>query len=82
MEIWYHATYGIIERVEVVKSTEKMLTLKNGRRVSKVSQCSYYAQSRASAKTMLVEYYQDILDQAQNRLDNAELNLNAVKALI
>ena len=81
MEIWYNTAYGRIEEVEVIKSTAKTVTSKNGRKRYKSSDGDYYARTREEAKAMLVAHYQQIRDLAQSRIDHAELNLNRAKAL-
>ena len=81
METWYSASYGIIEEAEVIKSTAKTVTLKNGRQRYKSSDGDYYAKTREEAKAMLVAHYQQLRDLALFRLDHAELNLNRAKAL-
>ena len=87
METWYHAYGRRIEVVEVVKSTDKTVTLNKKdykgryqiRRIS--SEGDYYARTREEAKAMYVDYCQEVRDLAQGRLDYAELNLNAAKEL-
>ena len=87
MEIWYHACGRRIEEVEVVKSTDKTVTLnekdyKSKYRIRKLSsEGAYYARTREEAKAMLIDYCQKGRDSAQNRLDYAELNLNIAKKL-
>ena len=87
MEIWYHACGRRIEEVEVVKSTDKTVTLnekgyKGRHRIRRItSEGDYYARTREDAKAMLVDYYQKARDLAQSRLDYAESNLRAAKEL-
>ena len=87
MEIWYHACGRRIEEVEVVKSTDKTVTLnekdyKSKYRIRKLSsEGAYYARTREEAKAMLVDYYQKVRDLAQRQLDYTEINLNMAKEL-
>ena len=87
MEIWYKAYWDNVKEVEVVKSTDKTITLnekgyKGRYRIRRItSEGDYYARTREDAKAMLVDYYQKARDLAQSRLDYAESNLRAAKEL-
>ena len=81
METWYRASWNKIEEVEVVKSTAKTITLKNGWKRHISSEGDYYAKTREEAKAMLVDYYQKVRDLAQRQLDYTEINLNMAKEL-
>ena len=76
---WFKAQFEKIEAVDIIKETEKQVTLPNGRRVNKVSDWVWCSETRDKAKALMVAQYRFEAEQAksnfdilENRLKNAE----------
>lgn len=85
-QTWYYTnTWGFrIEKVVVVKQTDKMVEIKQGnrtRRLSKETNDDYFCPTREQAKKWLVGKMRDEVGRAQERLDYAIRNLAIVEAL-
>ncbi len=78
MAIWYKASFGEIEEVEIVSNTEKFVTLKSGRKNAISTDWFWYRRSREEVKAAMVSKYEEErnikeahLRQAQKKLDDA-----------
>ena len=75
MATWYVATFGEIEPVEILKHSEKFVTLVNGRRSAISTDQAWYRPEREQAKAAMVAQYESERDQQRLRLLHAEQKL-------